>query len=153
VQSGFFEHFPQESTMSTEASDTSTLRPRRERLPETRPAITHKFEIADQDGYIVVGLYDDGRPGEVFLKIGKEGSTLGGLLDCVGILTSVALQYGVPLETLVDKFSFVRFEPSGWTSNPDVQNAHSIVDYVFRWLGARFLGSSKEAEAKEIDDA
>jgi ribonucleoside-diphosphate reductase alpha chain len=141
--------------MSTEAIKGHNSRPQRERLPETRPAITHKFEIADHDGYIVVGLYEDGRPGEVFLKIGKEGSTLGGLLDCIGILTSVALQHGVPLETLVDKFSFVRFEPSGWTKNPGVHNAHSIVDYVFRWLGGQFLESrnDEEVDEKEADDA
>ncbi|WP_425399254.1 hypothetical protein [Aeoliella sp.] len=124
--------------------EAASLLPQRERLPITRTAINHKFEIADQDGYIIVGLYEDGRPGEVFLKIGKEGSTLGGLLDAVGILTSVALQHGVPLKTLVDKLSYVRFEPSGLTKNPEVRTAHSIVDYVFRWLGARFLHAQEE---------
>jgi len=132
------------SSSQVGATESPRSRPQRARLPATRSAITHKFEIADQDGYIIVGLYEDGSPGEVFLKIGKEGSTLGGLLDCVGILTSVALQHGVPLETLVDKLSFARFEPSGWTGNPEVRNAHSIVDYVFRWLGARFLDVEKE---------
>lgn len=131
-------------TIDTLAVETDSPQPQRERLPNTRSAITHKFEIADQDGYIIVGLYEDGRPGEVFLKIGKEGSTLGGLLDCVGILTSVALQHGVSLETLVEKLSYVRFEPSGLTKNPEVRSAHSIVDYVFRWLGARFLDVAKE---------
>ena len=130
--------------MPSETIETTAVRPQRETLTETREAITHKFEIADQDGYIIVGLYEDGRPGEVFLKIGKEGSTLGGLLDCVGILTSVALQHRVPLETLVKKFAFVRFEPSGWTNNPEVQHANSIVDYVFRWLGAQFLDANEE---------
>ena len=139
--------------MSTPTSEAAAPRPQRERLPATRPAITHKFEIAEHDGYIIVGLFEDGRPGEVFLKIGKEGSTLGGLLDCVGILTSVALQHGVPLQTLVDKFSFVRFEPAGWTTNPEVRNAHSIVDYVFRWLGTQFLASPPSAEEKEEEKA
>jgi ribonucleoside-diphosphate reductase alpha chain len=136
-------------------TENSVAHPRltRERLPNTRASVTHKFEIGDQDGYIIVGLYEDGRPGEVFLKIGKEGSTLGGVLDCVGILTSIALQHGVPLETLVDKFSFVRFEPSGWTKNSDVQHAHSIVDYIFRWLGTQFPQSSESSEAKAAGDA
>ena len=131
--------------MSSETAQTSPSRPQRERLAPTRPAVTHKFEISGQNGYIIVGFYEDRRPGVIFLKIGKEGSTLGGLLDCVGILTSVALQHGVPLATLVEKFSFVRFEPSGRTKNPAVENAHSIMDYVFRWLGAQFLDSREEA--------
>lgn len=118
--------------------------PRRERLPETRTSITHKFEIANHDGYIIVGLYNDGRPGEVFLKMGKEGSTLGGLLDCIGILTSVALQYGVPLETLVNKLSHVRFEPSGPTKNPQIPMAKSIVDYIFRWMESAFAELGEE---------
>jgi ribonucleoside-diphosphate reductase alpha chain len=134
-------------------SDTTcdTRGPQRERLPDTRRSITHKFEIGGQEGHITVGLYDDGRPGEVFLAIGKEGSTLGGLVDCVGILTSVALQYGVPLEPLVHKFSYCRFEPSGWTRNPEIRQATSIVDYVFRWLGTQFT-SCQETE-KEASHA
>lgn len=139
-------------TIEASAVETVSPSPQRERLPTTRSGETHKFEIADQDGYIIVGLYDDGRVGEVFLKIGKEGSTLGGLLDCVGILTSVALQHGVPLKTLVDKLSYVRFEPSGLTKNPEVRTAHSIVDYVFRWLDARFLSAENNGE-KEDDHA
>lgn len=138
--------------MSSETTPTALPRPQRERLAATRPALTHKFEIADQDGYIIVGLYEDGRPGEVFLKIGKEGSTLGGLLDCVGILTSIALQHGIPLPSLVDKLSYVRFEPSGWTKDPDIRQAHSIVDYVFRWLGARFPEGAEQPEEEEVDD-
>jgi ribonucleoside-diphosphate reductase alpha chain len=110
----------------------------RERLPETRKAVTHKFQIADLDGYIIVGLYPNGRPGEVFLKMGKEGSTVGGLLDAVGILTSVALQHGVPLRQLTSKLSHVRFEPSGFTQNKDMGYAHSILDYIYRWLQASF---------------
>ena len=139
-------------TRRSDTRSTALPRPQRERLAATRPALTHKFEIADHDGYIIVGLYEDGRPGEVFLKIGKEGSTLGGLLDCVGILTSIALQHGIPLQSLVDKLSYVRFEPAGWTKDPDIRQAHSIVDYVFRWLAARFPASSDDTEAKEVKD-
>ena len=122
-----------------EASDLrdATL-PERRRLPDTRQSMTHKFTIGDCDGYVIVGLYDDGRPGELFLKIAKDGSTISGFADAVGVLTSLALQHGVPVETLVRKFQYVRFEPSGWTENEEIRHAHSIVDYVFRWLGLRF---------------
>lgn len=111
----------------------------RERLPETRVSITHKFEIDGHTGYITVGLFNDGRPGELFLKMGKEGSTIGGLLDAVGILTSVALQNGVPLSELSRKLSHVRFDPSGMTGNSQLPIAKSIIDYVFRWLDQTFL--------------
>jgi ribonucleoside-diphosphate reductase alpha chain len=126
--------------------------PKRERLPETRKSITHKFDISGHEGYIVVGLYEDGRPGELFLTMGKEGSTLGGLLDSIGILTSVSLQYGVPLEALVQKFSHCRFEPSGWTKNPDIRQARSIVDYIFRWLGVMFLADGESEPASHNDN-
>ena len=126
--------------------------PRRERLPDTRNSITHKFDISGHEGYIVVGLYPDGRPGELFLTMGKEGSTLGGLLDSIGILTSVSLQYGVPLDALVQKFSHCRFEPSGWTKNPDIRQATSIVDYIFRWLGATFSAEGKDSPASVTGD-
>ena len=126
---------------------------RRERLPDTRNSITHKFEISGHEGYIIVGLYQDGRPGELFLTMGKEGSTLGGLLDSIGILTSVALQYGVPLGALVRKFSYCRFEPSGWTKNPEIRQATSIVDYIFRWLGAKFLAETNGESASENANA
>ena len=122
--------------------------PRRERLPDTRKSIIHKFDISGNEGYIIVGLYDDGRPGELFLTMGKEGSTLGGLLDSIGILTSVSLQYGVPLDAVVRKFSHCRFEPSGWTKNPEIGQAKSIVDYIFRWLGATFLAKGDEGTSK-----
>ena len=112
--------------------------PERRRLPDTRQSVTHKFTIGDCDGYVIVGLYDDGRPGELFLKIAKDGSAISGFADAVGVLTSLALQHGVPVETLVRKFQYVRFEPSGWTQNEEIRHAHSIVDYVFRWLGLRF---------------
>jgi ribonucleoside-diphosphate reductase alpha chain len=109
--------------------------PKRERLPETRQSLTHKFEVGQLEGYITVGFYEDGRPGEVFLKIAKHGSTISGLLDTIAVLTSMALQYGVPVETLARKFEFTRFEPSGWTKNPDLRRVNSVVDYLFRWLG------------------
>lgn len=106
----------------------------RQRLPDTRQSITHKFAIDQHEGYITVGFYDDGRPGEVFIKIAKHGSTISGLLDTIAVLTSIALQYGVPVEALTRKFEFTRFEPSGWTKHPELPHVHSIVDYVFRWL-------------------
>ena len=113
-------------------------RPLRRRLPDERPAITHKFRVGEQEGYITVGLYDDGTPGEVFITISKEGSTIRGLMDSVAVLTSLALQYGVPLEDLARKFQAVHFEPAGFTSNPELPQASSLVDYIFRWLQARF---------------
>lgn len=113
-------------------------RPERERLPTTRSSITHKFVIGDLEGYLTVGLFEDGRPGEVFIKIAKHGSTVSGLVDTVAVLTSLALQYGVTIDVLANKFEYVRFEPSGMTKNSDIRQAHSIVDYVFRWLGLQF---------------
>ena len=119
--------------------------PTRHRMSETRMSLTHKFEIAGHEGYITVGLCEDGQPGELFIHMAKEGSTIGGLMDTIGTLTSVALQYGVPLESLVKKFAYQRFEPSGFTKNPDIRNASSITDYVFRWLGCQFIKGYKEA--------
>jgi ribonucleoside-diphosphate reductase alpha chain len=104
--------------------------------------VTHKFQVAGHEGYITVGLYPDGQPGEIFLKMAKEGSTVSGLMDTLATMTSIALQYGVPLRDLVSKFAHVRFEPSGFTGNPEVPIAKSSVDYIFRWMGSRFL--SKE---------
>jgi ribonucleoside-diphosphate reductase alpha chain len=119
--------------------------PIRHRMPDTRMSLTHRFEIAGHEGYITVGLYEDGMPGELFITMSKEGSTIGGLMDTVGTLTSIALQYGVPLESLVKKFAYQRFEPSGFTKNPDIRNATSITDYVFRWLACQFIKGYKEA--------
>jgi ribonucleoside-diphosphate reductase alpha chain len=119
--------------------------PVRRHMPETRLAINHKFEIAGHKGYINVGLFEDGQPGEIFIQMNKEGSTLGGLMDTVATLTSIALQYGVPLESLVKKFAYQRFEPSGFTKNPDIRNATSITDYIFRWLACQFIKGYKEA--------
>jgi ribonucleoside-diphosphate reductase alpha chain len=119
--------------------------PIRHRMPDTRTSLTHRFEIAGHEGYITVGLYEDGQPGELFITMSKEGSTIGGLMDTVGTLTSIALQYGVPLESLVKKFAYQRFEPSGFTKNPDIRHATSITDYVFRWLACQFIKGYKEA--------
>ena len=114
-------------------------RPVRKRLPFTRNAVNHKFEIAGHEGYLTVGLYDNEQPGELFITMAKEGSTIGGLMDCIATLTSIALQYGVPLEDLVRKFAHQRFEPRGLTSNPQIRTASSIIDYIFRWIALRFL--------------
>ncbi len=118
--------------------------PLRRRLPDTRTAVTHKFEIAGHEGYLTVGLFENGQPGELFITMAKEGSTIGGLMDCIGTLTSLALQYGVPLEALMRKFAHQRFEPSGFTKNPDIRNASSIIDYVFRWLALQFVPGYRE---------
>src|SRR5262245_41947575 len=112
----------------------------RRRLPDERRAITHKFSIAGHDGYVTVGMYEDNQPGEIFLVMAKEGSVVSGLMDCFATAVSMALQYGVPLQVLVDKFSHVRFEPSGFTNNSEIPIAKSIIDYIFRWLGSKFLG-------------
>ncbi|MEY2527103.1 MAG: ribonucleoside-diphosphate reductase alpha chain [Verrucomicrobiota bacterium] len=123
--------------------------PIRHRMPDTRMSLTHRFEIAGHEGYITVGLYEDGMPGELFITMSKEGSTIGGLMDTVGTLTSIALQYGVPLESLAKKFAYQRFEPSGFTKNPDIRNATSITDYVFRWLACQFIKGYKEATSPQ----
>ena len=120
-------------------------KPLRRRLSDTRTAITHKFDIAGHEGYLTVGLFEDGQPGELFITMAKEGSTIGGLMDGIGTLTSMALQYGVPLEALVKKFAHQRFEPSGYTKNPEIRNAASITDYVFRWMALQFIPGYREA--------
>jgi ribonucleoside-diphosphate reductase alpha chain len=122
-------------------------KPLRRRLTDTRTAVTHKFDIAGHEGYMTVGLFGDHQPGELFITMAKEGSTIGGLMDSIGTLTSIALQYGVPLETLVRKFAHQRFEPSGFTKNPEIRNAASITDYVFRWLALQFIPGYREAVA------
>ena len=121
--------------------------PVRRKLPDERQAITHKFEIAGHEGYITVGLFEDGAPGEIFLVMAKEGSTISGFADAFAQAVSYALQYGVPLQVLVDKFSHVRFEPAGLTKNPDVRVAKSIVDYVFRWMATKFLSTEAQFHA------
>ena len=132
------------STEGDKAKAKAVGKPRRERLPDTRRSVTHKFSVAGHEGYITVGLYDDGRPGEMFITMAKEGSTVGGLMDCFGTAISMSLQYGVPLEVLVNKFSHTRFEPMGHTKNPDIRIAKSLVDYIFRWLGITFLAGYRE---------
>ena len=124
-------------------------RPLRRRLPDTRRAVTHKFDVAGHEGYITVGLYDDGQPGEVFIRIAKEGSTIGGLMDTIATLVSVSLQYGVPVESLVRKFEHVRFEPSGMTRNADIPMAKSLVDYIFRWMAMEFVVGYRAANAPQ----
>jgi ribonucleoside-diphosphate reductase alpha chain len=123
-------------------------KPLRRRLCDTRTAVTHKFDIAGHEGYLTVGLFDeDKQPGELFITMAKEGSTIGGLMDGIGTLTSMALQYGVPLEALVRKFAHQRFEPSGFTKNPEIRNAYSITDYVFRWMAMQFIPGYREANS------
>ncbi len=126
-------------------TETRTRKP----MADTRMSLTHKFEIAGHEGYITAGLYPNGQPGEVFVQMSKEGSTIGGLMDTVATLTSMALQYGVPLEQLVNKFAYQRFEPSGYTRNPNIRTAFSITDYVFRWLGCEFIKGYKEATSPQ----
>jgi ribonucleoside-diphosphate reductase alpha chain len=120
-------------------------KPLRRRLSDTRTAVTHKFDIAGHEGYLTVGLFDDGQPGELFVTMAKEGSTIGGLMDTIGTLTSMSLQYGVPLETLLRKFAHQRFEPSGFTKNPEIRSASSIIDYVFRWMALQFVPGYRES--------
>jgi ribonucleoside-diphosphate reductase alpha chain len=127
-------------------------RPLRHKLPDERRAFTHKFSIAGHEGYLTVGLYDDGKPGEIFLRMAKEGSTISGLMDTIATMTSVSLQYGVPLKALVDKFSHTRFEPSGFTNNPEIPIAKSLVDYVFRYLGNRYLEREVADELADLGD-
>ncbi len=120
-------------------AQSAPAKPFRRRLPDTRNSITHKFSVAGHEGYLTVGLYEDGQPGELFITMAKEGSTIGGLMDVIGTCTSMALQYGVPLITLVDKFRHARFEPAGMTSNRDIPFAKSLIDYIFCWLGCQFI--------------
>jgi ribonucleoside-diphosphate reductase alpha chain len=125
------------------------LRPYRRKLPDERSAITHKFAIGQHEGYLTVGLYEDGQPGEIFITMAKEGSTVSGLMDSFATAVSLALQYGVPLKVLCDKFSHTRFEPSGWTQNPGIRQAKSVMDYIFRWLALKFL----PRDAQPLEDA
>jgi len=131
-----------------ELVELDQYRPNRRKLPDERVASTHKFSIAGHEGYLTTGLYEDGTPGEIFLKMAKEGSTVSGLMDTIATMTSISLQYGVPLKALVDKFSHTRFEPSGFTNNKEIPIAKSVMDYVFRHLGNRFL----EVEVAAEDD-
>ena len=133
------------ATEGDKADKKQVTKPRRERLPDTRQSITHKFSVDGHEGYMNVGLYEDGRPGEVFITMAKEGSTIGGLMDSFGTAVSMSLQYGVPMEVLVNKFSHTRFDPMGFTKNPDIRYAKSLVDYIFRWMGCQFIPGFREA--------
>jgi ribonucleoside-diphosphate reductase alpha chain len=121
----------------------------RRRLPDERRAITHHFSVGGQEGYLTVGVYEDGSPGEIFVRMAKEGSTISGLMDSFATVVSLALQHGVPLELLCGKFSHTRFEPSGWSGNPKIGYATSLMDYIFRWLKLKFL----EAEQGQLFEA
>ena len=137
--------------VTTTGAAAPELRPVRRRLPNDCQSVRHKFEIAGHEGYIHVGFYEDGTPGEIFIKMAKEGSTISGLMDTIATLTSMALQYGVPLEVLVNKFAHVRFEPSGFTKNPEIPMAKSLTDYIFRFLGARFLSAEQRREVGLVE--
>jgi ribonucleoside-diphosphate reductase alpha chain len=126
-------------------------RPLRRRLADTRTSITHKFDIAGHEGYITVGLFDDNTPGEVFVTMAKQGSTVGGLMDTIATLISLNLQYGVPLEAIVRKFEHMRFEPSGMTMNPDIPFAKSPIDYLVRWMGMQFIPGYRAANSPRKD--
>ncbi len=121
--------------------------PARSRLPDIRQSVTHKFNVCGFEGYLIVGLFEDGRPGELFIKIAKQGSTLAGFASSIGILTSLALQYGVPVEALAQKFEDMRFEPSGSTKNSEIRHADSLVAYIFRWMGLRFSQNYRNCQS------
>ncbi len=129
-----------------DAAAEAASRAHRRRLPDERQAITHKFSIGGHEGYITVGMYEDGSPGEIFVVMSKEGTVVSGLMDGFATTISLALQYGVPLNVLVDKFSHTRFEPSGFTNNPEIPIAKSILDYIFRWLASRFLSDADQEQ-------
>jgi ribonucleoside-diphosphate reductase alpha chain len=135
---------------SRETPEKPKLKPLRHRLPDERQSITHKFSIAGHEGYITVGVYEEGQPGEVFITMSKEGSTISGLMDGFATAISLALQYGVPLRVLVDKFIHMRFEPSGFTNNKEIPIAKSICDYIFRWLGMKFLPKDEQPLASLV---
>jgi ribonucleoside-diphosphate reductase alpha chain len=146
VQESATRSIPQSPVPSPQSLAPSP-RPYRRKLPDERAAITHKFSVGAHEGYLTVGRYDDGPPGEIFITMAKEGSTVSGLMDSFATAVSLALQYGVPLKVLCDKFSHMRFEPSGWTSNPEIRFAKSIMDYIFRWMACKFL--PKDAQPSE----
>lgn len=117
------------------------IRAQRRKLPDERKSITHKFGIGGHEGYLIVGMYKEGNPGEIFIKMAKEGSTLSGFMDGLAVSISIGLQYGVPLDTIVDKLTNTRFEPSGFTENPNIRYSSSVLDYIARWLGGKFISS------------
>ena len=129
-------HPPIKTVMASSERATPAVR---RRLPDERHSLTHHFSVGGQEGYVTIGLYEDGLPGEMFIRMSKEGSTVSGLMDSFATAVSLALQYGVPLQVLCNKFSHTRFEPSGWSGNPKIGYAKSLMDYLFRWLELRFL--------------
>ena len=152
VNTGTEKEEPKKIPAST-GGNGSKAKPLRRRMPSTRESVTHKFDIAGHEGYLTVGLYDDRSPGELFITMAKEGSTIGGLMDSFGTAISLCLQYGVPLKTLVDKFAHSRFEPSGFTKNPDIPIAKSLMDYFFRWLGQTFPADNNGHSAYPVATA
>jgi ribonucleoside-diphosphate reductase alpha chain len=138
---------------TTKSAASPVAKPVRRRLPDTRHSITHKFSIEGHEGYITVGTYEDGSPGEIFITMAKEGSTISGMMDAFATSISLTLQYGVPLKDLVNKFGHMRFEPAGMTQNREIPVAQSVVDYVFRWLGSQFLGEEDKAELGILSEA
>ena len=138
------------SGKSAAPAEKADWRPMRHKLPDERRSITHKFDIAGHEGYITAGMYEDGKPGEIFITMSKEGSTISGLMDSFATAISMAMQYGVPLRVLVDKFSHMRFEPSGFTRNAEIPMAKSIMDYLFRWLATKFLDGKAQTEVGVI---
>jgi ribonucleoside-diphosphate reductase alpha chain len=141
---------PEDSTAADSAAQPAAPavpHPYRCKLADERKAITHKFAVGQHEGYLTVGLYENGQPGEIFITMAKEGSTVSGLMDSFATAVSLALQYGVPLKVLCDKFSHTRFEPSGWTPNPEIRYAKSVMDYIFRWLAFKFL--PRDAQPRE----
>jgi ribonucleoside-diphosphate reductase alpha chain len=135
-----------DATALAPAAAPAVAAPRRRRLPEDRTEVGRKFRVGDYEGYIHVGLFEDGTPGDIFVDIAKEGTTLAGLMNSFMISVSLGLQYGVPLEVYVSKFSHMRFEPSGQTNDPDIRVAKSLVDYIFRWMGKKFLTTDQQEE-------
>ncbi len=147
MASGLGSSEPAEAQIVERVVERVVERPLRRRLADTRISKTHKFNVAGHEGYLTVGLYDDGTPGELFITMAKEGSTIGGLMDSLGTAISVALQYGVPVDSLVNKFTHQRFEPAGMTHNREIPFAKSLVDYIFRWMGMEFIAGYREANA------
>ena len=139
------------SNTTTENGGVPERKSVRHRLPRTRKSITHTFNIAGHKGYLTVGMYENSQPGEIFITMAKEGSTIGGLMDSFGIAISLALQSEVALETIIEKFSYTHFEPSGMTNNPDIPFAKSIVDYIARWMGITFQVGYRENHCPKKD--
>jgi len=144
AQSGGVERAPSPAAVPDDDNLDAPPRAVRHKLQQERMSVTHKFNIGGHEGYVIVGLYPNGEPGEIFIKMAKEGSTVSGLMDSFSLTTSIALQHGVPLSLLCEKFAHTRFEPSGWSNHPEIGYAKSIVDYIFRWLHLRFLTGQQQ---------